>query len=730
MQPLHHRVDITSDDERNSSPSASEPMIDHFEDNDDVHIESSCNDIISEQGICTNDSTTNNCMNLDNNDDCHGNMFTNNRPINFNFQSHILNKSSRITDPLQVISKEELDTTVQLLHRLNQHRYLLKHSFLQPLLEIGTLVFQPLSDEEKIKRRKERRKQAKNKRREHDEKILLTTEMKKRKHKELDIIKEQLDQKMEHEHFMLKQTEEAISLVDISEEPLEKVRKTSRRLKMFSKAPPRSQIEELNSSLVNDTVNTGDSSSSLPEQHESHRSENVNNTQHQPQGAFTEPLFTKRLCYQCKKTFDHVHFFYHRMCQSCGDFNYKARIETCDLTGMIALITGGRVKIGYETSLKLLRNNAALVIVTTRFPKDAAKRYSQEPDFHTFKSRLQIYGLDLKHVPSVYAFTDFLKQKLPRLDIIINNAAQTIRRPCAYYRHVCNDELRISLDDLSEDVKQILPTDFHMSMSSIQHADAGIQMLLSPVSDELYALPDQNASVSNSQSFNDNPHQISINQNTSLSTIPITSLKALNDPHNISTSSIVSQIPLLEEDHTYDREAFPYSVLDINKSQVDLRKTNSWVQHLDDVPFYEFLEVQTINVTAPFILTSRLKSLMTKIPHTDKFIINVSSMEGQFYRRSKTTTHPHLNMAKASLNMMTRTSAADYAKDNIYMVSVDTGWNNDESPLDIENVKRTYFCPLDEIDGASRILYPIVACKKEGKKYFGVFLKNYEPYYW
>lgn len=302
-----------------------------------------------------------------------------------------------------------------------------------------------------------------------------------------------------------------------------------------------------------------------------------------------------------------------------------------------------RVKIGFETSLKLLRNNAALVIVTTRFPKDAAKRYSQEPDFNTFKTRLQIYGLDLKHIPSVYAFTDFLKQKLPRLDIVINNAAQTIRRPCAYYRHVCNDELRVSFDDLSDGIKQILPTDFHMNISSIQHADTAIKTLLSPVSDKIYALSNQN-----SQSFTDEHHQISISQNSSV--MPMSSLKALNDSHNISTSSIVSQIPLLEEDHIYDRESFPYSVMDINKSQVDLRKTNSWVQNLESVPFYEFLEVQTINVTAPFILTSRLKSLMTKMPHTDKFIINVSSMEGQFYRKSKSTLHPHLNMAKGKFN--------------------------------------------------------------------------------
>ena len=81
------------------------------------------------------------------------------------------------------------------------------------------------------------------------------------------------------------------------------------------------------------------------------------------------------------------------------------------------------------------------------------------------------------------------------------------------------------------------------------------------------------------------------------------------------------------------------------------------------------------------MLNARLKPLMLRTPERDKHIVNVSAVEGQFYRKFKTTRHPHTNMAKAALNMMTRTSATDYAADGIHMNSVDTGWVTDEDPV-------------------------------------------------
>ena len=134
-----------------------------------------------------------------------------------------------------------------------------------------------------------------------------------------------------------------------------------------------------------------------------------------------------------------VHRYYDSLCEPCGDFNYAKREQTADLAGHYALVTGARVKIGYQAALKLLRAGAH-VVVTTRFPVDAASRYAKEPDFAEFRARLQIFGLDLRHTPSVDLFTRFLSERLPRLDYILNNACQTVRRPAGFFRHLLEAE--------------------------------------------------------------------------------------------------------------------------------------------------------------------------------------------------------------------------------------------------------------------------------------------------
>ncbi|KAL9642130.1 hypothetical protein ABK040_007135 [Willaertia magna] len=677
---------------------------------------------------------------------------SNTRQPNFEFQSHRLKKKNRFSTPLELFSESELNTTIQTIQKLHQNRYFLKHEMIKPLFEIMKKVVNPLDEEEKEQRRKQSRKQAKQKRKEHDHNLLNQTEMKKRKSKEIEHIRGQLFQK-DNQSLLLtattSTTEDSSSIINIESDNLSgyisgsssgaistsnsnnnktlsiPVNNNKKKLKLFGdvtvKVPTKEIMNELNSSdnaTFEEKANGQEQEPSIENIKEetitSSSTGKINNSSETTKEE--KILFTTRPCYICKKAFDKVHFFYHRMCCPCGDFNYEKRNEICDLSGRVAFVTGGRVKIGYQTVLKLLRNGCT-VIVTTRFPKDAAKRYTEESDFDQWKDRLNIYGLDLKHLPSVFAFTEFLKYKYQRLDIIINNAAQTLRRPPSYYRHVALEELQTKLENVDEKLKAILPTDFCMKMDTIQNVDVGMKMLLSP-------------SLTNNNTLSIE-HKESSEPSSSSSTeiLSIESLGALNDTKNISSSSIISQIPLLDEDKFYDTEAFPKGVMDVNSSQVDLRETNSWLQKLENVPLFEFIEVQTVNTTAPFMINSRLKPLMMKTPG-DKFIINVSSMEGQFYRKSKKVTHPHLNMAKASLNMMTRTSAADYAQSSIYMNSVDTGWNNDENPLDVLNVKPTYFCPLDEIDGASRIVSPIFEAIKTGKQIFGVFFKNYEPYFW
>ena len=388
-----------------------------------------------------------------------------------------------------------------------------------------------------------------------------------------------------------------------------------------------------------------------------------------------------RHCYICKESYRKIHFFYDALCPSCAQTNWHKRSPTADLDGRVALVTGARVKIGFHAALLLLRNGAK-VFVTTRFPRDAAIRYAAESDFSDWADRLEIIGLDLRHTPSVEAFADFMVRRLDRLDFIINNACQTVRRPVGFYDHLMAGE-NASVAELPQAAQKVL--------ASYEDLRGEKRLAAQEDKNRGHLLAAANAA-------------------------------GLRDP------AALSQLALLEEDLDRSTHLFPKGQLDGDLQQVDLREINSWRLPLAQVSTVELLEVQLVNAVAPFIINGRLKQIMLRTPNQDKHIVNVSAVEGQFARRLKTEKHPHTNMAKAALNMMTRTSGADYVRDGIHMNSVDTGWVTDEDPVAIAKRKQAeqgFHPPLDIVDGAARIVDPIFSGIQTNKHVWGAFLKDY-----
>ena len=387
-------------------------------------------------------------------------------------------------------------------------------------------------------------------------------------------------------------------------------------------------------------------------------------------------LIKARGCYICKQPYTLVDAFYHQLCPSCAAMSHAKREARTDLTGRRALLTGGRAKIGMYIALRLLRDGAHTTI-TTRFPRDAVRRFSSLPDSAEWIDRLKIVGIDLRDPAQVIGLAEDVAAAGP-LDILINNATQTVRRSPGAYQPLVDAELAPLPDGP-------LPELITFGHTNDRHPQA---------------------------------------------------LERSVTAHPILASAAARAEELTEQamaagSSSLERLAAG-TAIDAGGLIPDLDHTNSWVQSVDEVDPLEMLEVQLANTTAPFLLVSKLRRSLAASPARRTYVVNVSAMEGVFNRGYKGPGHPHTNMAKAAVNMLTRTSARElFEKDRILMTSVDTGWITDERPhpTKVRLAEEGFHAPLDLVDGAARVYDPIVR-GEAGEDLFGVFLKDYAPGAW
>ncbi|MEU4148716.1 SDR family NAD(P)-dependent oxidoreductase [Streptomyces sp. NPDC026659] len=382
-----------------------------------------------------------------------------------------------------------------------------------------------------------------------------------------------------------------------------------------------------------------------------------------------------RSCYTCKTRYVEVDYFYHQLCPDCARLNRDKRDARADLTGKRALLTGGRAKIGMYIALRLLRDGAHTTI-TTRFPKDAIRRFKAMEDSADWMHRLEVVGIDLRDPAQAVALADQVADAGP-LDILVNNATQTVRRlPSAYAALVDGESAPLPAGELP--------------------AHHVIGAFNSGAVDGLAALP-------------------------------------------IGTSGIeaqkVADLALVAGNASIARH-LDGTAIDAGGLLPDVVDTNTWVQTIEQISPVELLETQLCNYTAPFILISKLRPSMAeaakKAASGRAYVVNVSAMEGVFARGYKGAGHPNTNAAKAAMNMVTRTSGQEmFDADRILMTSVDTGWITDERPHfdKLRLAEEGFHAPLDLIDGAARVYDPIVR-GEHGDDLYGVFMKDYAPGKW
>lgn len=361
-------------------------------------------------------------------------------------------------------------------------------------------------------------------------------------------------------------------------------------------------------------------------------------------------------CYCCRDAEAARHRVYPLLCEDCGAENLARRESRTDLSGVVALVTGARIKIGYHTALRLLRRGAR-VVATTRFPLSAIESFEAEPDASRWRDRLLVRGLDLVRVDLLGDFVERLRDEVGHLDLLVNNAAQTVVDPVGLWGQWEHEtglgrSLATGPGVVPASLTGLVPEAPALPGPSVPPVD----MAHGPVAPTTGSAP--------------------------LAPGPTGGVVAGDD----------------------------------------------WVKRSADVSLTDLLTVQIVNVTAPYLLAVGLRDLLVSSPHRHRFVVNVSSLEGKFSVRRKSPAHPHTNMAKAALNMMTKTLAGEYRKDRILTYSIDPGWVSHQFPPGRRTPPGPL--PLTFADAAARITQPLDDWRDADRPPTGVFLKDYRETDW
>ncbi|NUS16228.1 MAG: SDR family NAD(P)-dependent oxidoreductase [Streptomyces sp.] len=380
-----------------------------------------------------------------------------------------------------------------------------------------------------------------------------------------------------------------------------------------------------------------------------------------------------RRCYVCKSLYQQADSFYHALCPRCAADNAARRSLSTDLRGRRVLLTGGRVKIGFQLALMMLRDGAE-VLVTSRFPHDTLRRFRAAEGSAIWWDRLTVVAVDLRDPRQVIGLCEGLAATGEPLDALVNNAAQTVRRPPGSYA-------ALTAGEGGPLPAAVIRAPGYRPMSALTGAGADGASAVREV----------------------------------LGLAPADVAGGVPEPGG--------GMPVLS--------SLPGAGIDEAGLLPDLSAANSWSARIGELDPAELLETQLVNALAPALLADRLLPLLLASPRPRRYIVNVTAVEGRFAVRNKTSGHPHTNMAKAALNMLTRTSGPELAARGVHMCSVDTGWITDENPVPKKSriAARGFRTPLDVIDGAARVYDPIVR-GEAGDPVSGVFLKDYHEAAW